>query len=129
MQVPRRNTVVVTGASAGIGRAVATAFGGQGCSVALLARGRRGLEGAAQEVEDAGGTALILPVDVAEHAEVEDAAQQVEERLGPIDVWVNVAFTSVFAPVAPAYRIDGEPLPPEVTLLEAAQRLAYPAQT
>jgi NAD(P)-dependent dehydrogenase (short-subunit alcohol dehydrogenase family) len=66
--------------------------------VALLARGELGLQGAAKDVEAAGGTALVVPVDVADYQQLEAAAQQIEEDLGPIDVWVNVAFTSVFAP-------------------------------
>jgi NAD(P)-dependent dehydrogenase (short-subunit alcohol dehydrogenase family) len=91
-------TIVVTGSTGGIGRASAIAFGRRGDRVALLARGRAGLEGAAREVEQAGGTALIVPTDVADHDQVEAAARTVEEQLGEIDVWVNVAFTSVFAP-------------------------------
>ncbi|MGW6566319.1 SDR family oxidoreductase [Streptomyces sp. NPDC054975] len=91
-------TVVVTGASAGVGRAVARAFGEQGARVALLARGRVGLEAAAQDVERAGGQALVVPVDMARPAAVEEAAERVEQSLGPIDVWVNNAFASVFAP-------------------------------
>jgi NAD(P)-dependent dehydrogenase (short-subunit alcohol dehydrogenase family) len=90
--------VVVTGASGGIGRAVAQAFGARGAKVALLARGVLGLQGAAKEVEEAGGSALPIPVDTADYQQIERAAQQVEQDLGPIDVWVNVAFTSVFAP-------------------------------
>jgi NAD(P)-dependent dehydrogenase (short-subunit alcohol dehydrogenase family) len=91
-------TVVITGASAGIGRATAERFGARGANVVLIARGEDGLAGAADEVEKAGGTALAIPVDVADYEAVERAAQQAEERFGPIDVWVNVAFTSVFAP-------------------------------
>jgi NAD(P)-dependent dehydrogenase (short-subunit alcohol dehydrogenase family) len=90
--------VVVTGSSGGIGRASAVAFGAQGDTVALLARGDAGLDAAAKEVEAAGGRALAIPVDVADAGAVEDAAARVERELGPIAVWVNVAFTSVFAP-------------------------------
>jgi NAD(P)-dependent dehydrogenase (short-subunit alcohol dehydrogenase family) len=90
--------VVVTGASGGIGRASAIAFGKRGAKVALLARGRRGLAAAARDVEEAGGEALVLPVDVSDFPQVEAAAQQAEAELGPVEVWVNVAFTSVFAP-------------------------------
>jgi NAD(P)-dependent dehydrogenase (short-subunit alcohol dehydrogenase family) len=90
--------VVVTGASGGIGRAVACAFGANGDRVGLLARGEAGLDGAVKDVERAGGRALAVPTDVADHRQVEVAAEQVEETLGPIDIWVNVAFTSVFAP-------------------------------
>ncbi|WP_037358664.1 SDR family oxidoreductase [Amycolatopsis orientalis] len=89
--------VVVTGASAGVGRAVARAYGSRGAKVALLARGEKGLAAAAQEVREAGGTPLELPTDVAEFAQVDAAATRAEEELGPIDVWVNVAFSSVFA--------------------------------
>jgi NAD(P)-dependent dehydrogenase (short-subunit alcohol dehydrogenase family) len=90
--------VVVTGASAGIGRAIAQAFGARGAKVALLARGEVGLRGAAKEVEAAGGSALLIPVDTADYQQIERAAHQVEQELGPIEVWVNVASTSVFAP-------------------------------
>ncbi|MDJ0346764.1 SDR family oxidoreductase [Streptomyces sp. H10-C2] len=89
--------VVVTGASGGIGRATAQAFGARGAKVALIARGEAGLAGAARDVERAGGQALRLPVDVADPEQVEAAAATTEETFGPIDVWVNVAFTSVFA--------------------------------
>jgi NAD(P)-dependent dehydrogenase (short-subunit alcohol dehydrogenase family) len=92
-----RRIVVVTGASGGIGRASAIAFGDQGDAVALLARGEAGLAGAAAEVEAAGGEALPIPVDVADPSALDAAAERVERELGPIDVWVNVAFTSVFA--------------------------------
>jgi NAD(P)-dependent dehydrogenase (short-subunit alcohol dehydrogenase family) len=90
--------VVVTGASAGVGRATAVEFGRRGDRVALLARGIKGLEAAAREVEQAGGTALPIVADVAEYDQVEAAAARVEEELGPIDIWVNNAFSAVFAP-------------------------------
>jgi NAD(P)-dependent dehydrogenase (short-subunit alcohol dehydrogenase family) len=90
-------TVVVTGASGGIGRATARALGQRGDQVALLARGEVGLAAAAHDVESAGGRALSVPVDTADHEAVEAAADRVEAELGAIDVWVNVAFTSVFA--------------------------------
>jgi NAD(P)-dependent dehydrogenase (short-subunit alcohol dehydrogenase family) len=88
---------VVTGASAGLGRAIAREFAKRGDRVALLARGEDGLEGAAADVEKAGGTALPLSVDVADAEAVEAAAGRIEEQLGPIDVWVNNAFSSIFA--------------------------------
>ena len=90
--------VVVTGASGGIGRAVARAFGAKGDRVGLLARGETGLDGAVKDIERAGGQALAIPTDVAEYGQVEAAAEQVTGTLGPIDIWVNVAFASVFAP-------------------------------
>ncbi len=90
--------VVITGASGGVGRAVARAFGARGDRIGLLARGDAGLAGAKADVEHAGGQALSIPTDVADHAQVEAAAAKVEEALGQIDIWVNVAFTSVFAP-------------------------------
>ncbi len=93
-------TVVITGASAGIGRAVARMYAERGASVGLIARGEAGLAGAAADVEEAGGKALALPVNVADYAQVDDAASQVEELFGPIDTWINVAFVSVFAPFA-----------------------------
>ena len=90
--------IVVTGASGGVGRAVAREYGRRGDAVALFARGTDGLAGAVKDVEQAGGTALAVEVDMADHAAVEAAAAQVESVLGPIDVWINDAFTSVFAP-------------------------------
>ncbi|WP_303908203.1 SDR family oxidoreductase [Thiohalomonas denitrificans] len=91
--------VVVTGASAGIGRAAAIAFGQTGASVALLARGEAGLEGAAREVREVGGRALAIPTDVSDAEQVEAAAGQTEREIGPIDVWVNDAIVTVFSPV------------------------------
>jgi NAD(P)-dependent dehydrogenase (short-subunit alcohol dehydrogenase family) len=91
-------TVVITGASAGIGRATAELYGRRHARVALLARGKAGLEAAALAIRDAGGQALVLPVDVADPDQVSAAADQAESELGPVDVWINVAFTSVFAP-------------------------------
>src|SRR5262249_44408450 len=79
--------VVVTGASAGIGRAVVREFARHGAHLGLLARGHAGLEAARAEVERLGGKALVLPLDVAEASQVEAAAAQVEEEFGPIDVW------------------------------------------
>jgi short-subunit dehydrogenase len=93
----RNEVVVITGASGGVGRAVARRFAAEGARLALLARGRKGLEAAAREVEQAGGQALILPMDVANHDEVEAAAASVENALGPIDVWINDAMVTVYA--------------------------------
>ena len=98
MKSQRSEVVVVTGASAGVGRATAEAFGPQGALVALLARGTDGLEAAAKAVEAAGGRALAIPTDVARADQVETAARRVEEEFGPIDVWVNDAMVTVFAP-------------------------------
>jgi NAD(P)-dependent dehydrogenase (short-subunit alcohol dehydrogenase family) len=92
--------VVITGASGGVGRALARRYGIRGARVALLARGEAGLEAAADEVRSRGGKALTVPVDVADADAVLAAADRVESDLGPIDVWVNNAFTSVFAPFA-----------------------------
>ncbi len=89
--------VAVTGASGGIGRAAVREFARRGDDVALLARGETGLEAAAAEVRAMGRRALVVPVDVADHEAVEAAVARVEDELGPVDVWVNVAFTSVFA--------------------------------
>jgi NAD(P)-dependent dehydrogenase (short-subunit alcohol dehydrogenase family) len=94
-----RRVVVITGASAGVGRATVRAFARRGADIGLLARGRDGLEGAKAEVEALGGRALLLPTDVARADQVEAAAAAVEEQLGPIDVWVNNAMASVFSPV------------------------------
>jgi short-subunit dehydrogenase len=90
--------VVITGASAGVGRATARAFAADGADIALLARGRTGLAATVSEVERAGCRALALPTDVADADQVNAAAAAVEEQLGPIAVWINNAMTSVFAP-------------------------------
>jgi NAD(P)-dependent dehydrogenase (short-subunit alcohol dehydrogenase family) len=95
----RPEVVVVTGASAGVGRATAQAFARQGAHIGLVARGRAGLEGARRDVEALGGRALAVPADVADPDRVEAAADAVEREYGPIDVWVNNAFCSVFSPV------------------------------
>src|SRR5437764_1867446 len=96
--MPRQSEVVViTGASGGIGRATARKFASDGARVALIARGRHGLEAAAREVERAGGQAMVLPVDVADHDQVEAAAASVEDAFGPIDIWVNDAMVTVYA--------------------------------
>jgi NAD(P)-dependent dehydrogenase (short-subunit alcohol dehydrogenase family) len=97
MQGKPKKVVVVTGASAGVGRAAVRAFARGGADVALLARGRDGLEAAARDVADLGGRALPIAVDVANAEDVERATDVVEETLGPIDVWVNDAMVSVFA--------------------------------
>jgi NAD(P)-dependent dehydrogenase (short-subunit alcohol dehydrogenase family) len=88
--------VVVTGASAGVGRASAIEFARHGWRVALLARGADGLEGARRDVEAAGGQAMTIAVDVADHAQVEAAAERVEREWGPIDVWINDAMATIF---------------------------------
>ncbi|MHB1538883.1 MAG: SDR family oxidoreductase [Solirubrobacteraceae bacterium] len=93
----RGEVIVITGGSGGVGRATARRFGQDGAKVALLARGRNGLQAAAREVEQAGGEALSLPVDVSRHEEVEAAASSVEDAFGEIDVWVNDAMVTVYA--------------------------------
>ncbi len=93
----QQEVVVITGASGGVGRATARRFASEGARIGLIARGRRGLGAAAREVEEAGGQALVLPVDVAEHDQVEAAAASVEETFGPIDVWINDAMVTVYA--------------------------------
>src|SRR5215217_1988495 len=92
--------VVITGASSGVGRSCVREFARQGARIALIARGRDGLEAAEREVEELGGRALVVPLDVADAGAVESAAAAVEAQLGPIDVWVNNAMLSVFSPVA-----------------------------
>ncbi|CUR57938.1 Short-chain dehydrogenase/reductase SDR [metagenome] len=97
MDQSKHRVVVVTGASGGIGRACVRAFAARGDQVALLARGSVGLEAASLEVKRLGGTSLPITVDVADYSQVDAAANRVEQELGPIGVWVNAAFTSVFA--------------------------------
>src|SRR6185312_1351848 len=91
--------VVVTGASAGLGRAISVEFAKEGARVALLARGKDGLAAARKEVEAAGGEALERPTDVSDPSQVEKAAAEAERVLGPVDVWVNNAMVSVFSPI------------------------------
>ncbi|MFL5518614.1 MAG: SDR family oxidoreductase [Gemmatimonadales bacterium] len=97
MSEPR--VVVVTGASAGLGRAIARMFGARGAVVGLIARGPDGLAAAEREIRDGGGRALALPADVADAAAVDAAADRIEREIGPIDVWINNAMASVFSPV------------------------------
>ena len=99
----RARIAVVTGASAGIGRAIAVAFADAGFDVALLARGRAGLNATAADVQARGRRALAIPTDVADHTQVSAAAKRVEDELGEIDVWVNDAMTTAFAP---SWQVD-----------------------
>jgi glycogen debranching enzyme/short-subunit dehydrogenase len=94
----RPKVVVITGASAGVGRATAIAFAKSGALIGLIARGRERLEAARRDVEAAGGRALVLPADVADARQVEAAADIVEREFGPIGIWVNNAMATIFAP-------------------------------
>src|SRR5581483_10480927 len=101
--MPRRNgsrVVVVTGASAGVGRATVRAFAAEGARIGLIARDTEGLHVAAREVDQLGGKGLAVAADVADAEQVEKAAERIENELGAIDVWVNNAMTTVFARVA-----------------------------
>jgi short-subunit dehydrogenase len=91
-------TIVITGASAGVGRATAHAFAAQGAQIGLIARGTQALQAAAAEVEKGGAKALALPLDIADPDAVEAAAGRVEDQFGPIDIWVNCAMATIFAP-------------------------------
>lgn len=95
----RPEVVVVTGASAGLGRAIVRAFARERAHIALLARGQDGLEGARNDVECLGGKAVMIRADVADPEGIEQAAETVERQLGPIDIWINNAMVSVFSPV------------------------------
>ena len=95
----RPEVVVVTGASAGLGRAIVRAFAREGAHIGLLARGVDALEAARCEVEELGGQALVLPLDVADAEAIEAAAARVEDVYGPIHIWINNAMVSVFSPV------------------------------
>lgn len=94
----KSEVVVITGASAGVGRATARQFARQGARVALIARGKEGLQGAKREIEEMGGQCLAIQADVADSDAIETAAEEIEQDLGPIDIWVNNPMTSVFAP-------------------------------
>jgi NAD(P)-dependent dehydrogenase (short-subunit alcohol dehydrogenase family) len=113
------DVVVITGASAGVGRATAANFARRGARIGLLARGRSRLEAAKAEVESLGGHAIALPTDVADSAAVEAAADAVEREFGPIDIWVNNAMATVFSP---AWEVTPDELrrATEVTYLGAA---------
>jgi NAD(P)-dependent dehydrogenase (short-subunit alcohol dehydrogenase family) len=97
MQPPE--VVVITGASAGVGRATARAFGKRGAKIGLIARGKDGLDAAKREIEESGGEAIVLPLDVSDENAVEQAAAEVERTFGPIDIWINNAMLSVFSPI------------------------------
>ena len=98
--------VVITGASAGVGRAIVRKFAERGAHIGLLARGQEGLEAAYKDVEKAGGKALMIPTDVADPEQVEAAADKVEQTFGPIGIWINVAMASVFSPFKEMNAVD-----------------------
>ena len=98
MRSEHKPVVVITGASAGVGRAVAQRFARDGARVGLIARGAEGLQATAEEVRGLGGEALVLSLDVADAEAVENAAQEVEQTFGPIDIWINAAFAGILSP-------------------------------
>jgi short-subunit dehydrogenase len=99
MKITNQTTVVITGASAGVGRAIAHEFARRGCAIGLISRKKEALEAVREEVEALGGKAIVLALDVTDSELVESAATVVEETFGPIDVWVNNAMVSVFSPI------------------------------
>jgi NAD(P)-dependent dehydrogenase (short-subunit alcohol dehydrogenase family) len=99
MSHPSQEIVVITGASAGVGRAVALEFASRGARIGLLARNKERLEETRREVHEMGGEALAIPTDVSDPKQVEAAAELVEQTYGPIDIWINNAMVSVFSPV------------------------------
>src|SRR5450631_2560478 len=99
MLMPKASVVVITGSSAGLGRAIAHGFAKRGSHIGLIARNPEALNAAKEECEALGGKALVLPADVSDAEAVEAAASRVEEQFGPIDIWVNDAMVSVFSPV------------------------------
>jgi NAD(P)-dependent dehydrogenase (short-subunit alcohol dehydrogenase family) len=103
--MPVSEVVVITGASAGVGRATVRPFAKRRASIVLIARDTEGLQAAAEEVKAAGGRALPLAIDVADPDAVESAAERVESQLGPIDIWINVAMATIYAPL---HRIAAE---------------------
>jgi NADP-dependent 3-hydroxy acid dehydrogenase YdfG len=114
----KHEVVVITGASAGVGRAAVREFAKHGAHIGLIARSADGLEGAREEVQRLGGHAIVIPADVADHEQVEVAASQIEKRLGPIDIWINNAMVSVFSPFQ-QMRADEYRRVTEVTYLGA----------
>src|SRR5438874_12823733 len=95
-QLTRPEVVVITGAGAGLGRAIVQSFARRGAHIGLVSRGHERLEDARREVEAAGGKALVLPADVADADAVEAAAAKTEQEFGPIDIWINDAMPTVF---------------------------------
>jgi short-subunit dehydrogenase len=104
--IKKPEVVVITGASAGVGRAIVRKFADRGAHIGLLARGHAGLEGACKDVEEASGKALMIPTDVGDADQVEAAAEKVEQTFGPIDIWINVAMASVFSPFKEMNAVD-----------------------